>query len=58
MVEDEADKLIEMDRVVELALDKVQNHGMIFLDEIDKIALSGGRGNKGGSPDVSRGGVQ
>jgi ATP-dependent HslUV protease ATP-binding subunit HslU len=44
--------------VVELALDKVQNHGMIFLDEIDKIALSGGRGNKGGSPDISRGGVQ
>ncbi len=58
LTEEESDKLIDMDKVVELALDKVQNHGMIFLDEIDKIALSGGRGSRGNGPDVSRGGVQ
>jgi ATP-dependent protease HslVU ATPase subunit len=58
LVEEESDKLVDMDKVIELSLDKVQNHGMIFLDEIDKIALSGGRGSKSNGPDVSRGGVQ
>ena len=44
----------DMDKVIEKALDKVQNHGIVFLDEIDKIS---GRESKHG-PDVSRGGVQ
>ena len=50
---DEANKLIDMDKVIEIALDRVQNSGIIFLDEIDKIA---GRQTHG--PDVSREGVQ
>ncbi|MCB9526488.1 MAG: ATP-dependent protease ATPase subunit HslU [Myxococcales bacterium] len=54
---EEADKLVDMERVVELALERVQQSGIIFLDEVDKIALSGGRGG-GQGPDVSRGGVQ
>lgn len=51
----EASKLIDMDKVVEEALKKVEQEGIVFLDEIDKIATreSGGRG-----PDVSREGVQ
>lgn len=54
---EEADKLVDMERVVELALERVQQSGIIFLDEVDKIALSSGRGG-GQGPDVSRGGVQ
>ncbi|HLD73728.1 MAG TPA: ATP-dependent protease ATPase subunit HslU [Bdellovibrionota bacterium] len=50
---EEANKLIDMDKVIESALDRVQNSGIIFLDEIDKIA---GRQTHG--PDVSREGVQ
>ncbi len=50
----EAQKLVDMDRVVALALEKVQEHGIVFIDEIDKVAgREGGRG-----PDVSRAGVQ
>lgn len=50
----EAQKLIDMDEVVKIALTRVQNSGIVFLDEIDKIA-----GNEGKSgPDVSRQGVQ
>ncbi|MCA9540821.1 MAG: ATP-dependent protease ATPase subunit HslU [Myxococcales bacterium] len=56
---EESDKLVDMDRVVQGALDRVQNTGIIFLDEIDKIALGAGRGGGAGhGPDVSRGGVQ
>ncbi|MEZ4467852.1 MAG: AAA family ATPase, partial [bacterium] len=45
--------------VVQQALDRVQNQGIIFLDEIDKIAGGGRGGGDGGrGPDVSRGGVQ
>jgi ATP-dependent HslUV protease ATP-binding subunit HslU len=50
----ETDKLIDMDAVVAEALQRAQSHGIIFLDEIDKIA---GRSNHDG-PDVSREGVQ
>jgi ATP-dependent HslUV protease ATP-binding subunit HslU len=57
LTEEEADKLVDMESVTETALDRVQNQGIIFLDEIDKIALSNGRGG-GQGPDVSRGGVQ
>jgi len=55
LLADELDKLIDMDDVVNEALDRVEQMGIIFLDEIDKIAME--RGGVGG-PDVSRGGVQ
>ena len=56
LLEDEAYKLIDMDEVKEEAITKAENTGIIFIDEIDKIA---GGGKKGGSgPDVSREGVQ
>jgi ATP-dependent HslUV protease ATP-binding subunit HslU len=55
LMEEEAAKLIDMDEVKEEALRKAENSGIIFIDEIDKIAS----GYKGGSgPDVSREGVQ
>jgi ATP-dependent HslUV protease ATP-binding subunit HslU len=50
----EAEKLIDMDKVVQEALDRAQNRGIIFIDEIDKIA---GKESAVG-PDVSRQGVQ
>jgi ATP-dependent HslUV protease ATP-binding subunit HslU len=55
LVDEELKKLVDMDDVVNEALDRVENHGIIFIDEIDKIA--GERGQAGG-PDVSREGVQ
>ena len=55
LLEEEAAKLIDMDEVKEEALLKAENLGIIFIDEIDKIANSNG---KGGGPDVSREGVQ
>jgi ATP-dependent HslUV protease ATP-binding subunit HslU len=54
LVDEELKKLVDMDDVVNEALDRVENHGVIFIDEIDKIA--GERGTMG--PDVSREGVQ
>ena len=54
LIEEEAQNLVEMDRVVQLAIEKVEEAGIIFLDEIDKIA---GKDNRSG-PDVSREGVQ
>ncbi|MFH1139552.1 MAG: ATP-dependent protease ATPase subunit HslU [Pseudomonadota bacterium] len=54
LVQEESQRLIDMDKVVEIALDRVEQTGIIFLDEIDKIA---GREGKHG-PDVSREGVQ
>lgn len=55
LLADELDKLVDMDDVVNESLDRVEQMGIVFLDEIDKIA--GERGGVGG-PDVSRGGVQ
>ncbi len=52
---EEEQKLIDMDQVVKVALERVANSGIVFLDEIDKIA---GPERQGGGPDVSRGGVQ
>ncbi len=51
----EAEKLIDMDKVTQEALNRAQNRGIIFIDEIDKIAYKGGSGS---GPDVSRQGVQ
>ena len=54
MAQDEAQGLVDMDKVVKKAIKKVEQSGIIFLDEIDKIA---GR-NSAHGPDVSREGVQ
>jgi ATP-dependent HslUV protease ATP-binding subunit HslU len=53
--QEEAQKLVDMEEVVAEARSRVENSGIVFLDEIDKIA--GERGMTSG-PDVSRGGVQ
>lgn len=54
---EEAEKLVDMETVIREALARAQEEGIVFLDEIDKIAAGdGGRG--GGGPDVSREGVQ
>ncbi len=54
LVQEEEQKLIDMDQVTRIAIDRVESSGIIFLDEIDKIA-----GREGGhGPDVSREGVQ
>lgn len=57
LMEEETSKLIDMDEVKEEALEKAENTGIIFIDEVDKIA-GGGRGGNKGSADVSREGVQ
>lgn len=55
LLEEEAAKLIDMDEVKEEAIRKAENTGIIFIDEIDKVASSS---RKSGGPDVSREGVQ
>jgi len=54
LIQEEEQKLIDMDQVTRTALERVERNGIIFLDEIDKIA---GR-ESGHGPDVSREGVQ
>lgn len=55
--QEEVQKLIDMDKVIKEAISKVEESGIVFIDEIDKIAApSTGAGGKG--PDVSREGVQ
>lgn len=56
LLEEEAAKLIDMDEVKEEAIRRAEDAGIIFIDEIDKIAS--GSNKKGGGPDVSREGVQ
>ena len=55
LIGEESQRLIDMDRVIKSAIERVEHSGIIFLDEIDKIA---GRESGGRGPDVSREGVQ
>lgn len=57
LTKEEMDNLVDMDKVVKSALARTQETGIIFLDEIDKIASRGGMSGSQG-PDVSREGVQ
>ena len=54
LIEEEASRLIDMDNVTREAIERAGNSGIIFIDEIDKVAVSGSKGG----PDVSRQGVQ
>lgn len=54
LLQEEAQKIIDMDEVISEAIDRAEQTGIIFLDEIDKIAAK----ESGSGPDVSRGGVQ
>ncbi|MGB6369529.1 MAG: ATP-dependent protease ATPase subunit HslU [Atribacterota bacterium] len=54
LIYNETQKLIDMDEVIRAAIDRAENLGIVFIDELDKIA----RQEKSYGPDVSRGGVQ
>jgi ATP-dependent HslUV protease ATP-binding subunit HslU len=54
LLSEELDRLVDMDEVVDEALDRAETMGIIFLDELDKVASK----NAPGGPDVSREGVQ
>ena len=54
-IQEESEKLIDMDEVIKGAIDRAEQSGIVFLDEIDKIA---GYGSSSSGPDVSREGVQ
>jgi ATP-dependent HslUV protease ATP-binding subunit HslU len=55
LAQEEAEKLVDKDSLVREALERVQSNGIVFIDEIDKVALPAGQAQ---GPDVSRGGVQ
>ena len=57
LVQQELDRLLDKEQIQRQALQRVSQHGIIFLDEVDKIASTSG-GARGGAPDVSREGVQ
>ncbi|UUZ85919.1 ATP-dependent protease ATPase subunit HslU [Paenibacillus sp. P26] len=54
LTQEEAQKLLDMDEVIQESVRRAEQDGIIFIDEIDKICSSG----RGGGPDVSREGVQ
>jgi len=55
LIRDEQESLVDMEQISHKAIEKAQSSGIIFLDELDKVA---GRESGSGSPDVSREGVQ
>jgi len=55
LIKEEQDRMLDMDQIANIAIERVEQMGIIFLDEIDKIA---GREVSGGGPMVSREGVQ
>ncbi|SKA72054.1 ATP-dependent HslUV protease ATP-binding subunit HslU [Paucidesulfovibrio gracilis DSM 16080] len=55
LIQEESDKLIDMDKVMELARERVEQTGILFIDELDKVAA---RQDQGSGTDVSREGVQ
>ncbi len=57
LLDEEAEKLIDHEAAVQEAIERVQTQGIVFIDEIDKVATSASDG-RGGGPDVSREGVQ
>ena len=58
LLDEEAEKLIDHDAAVQEGLERMQTQGIVFIDEIDKVATASGDGKGGGGPDVSRQGVQ
>ena len=54
LVQEEAQKLLDMDEVIQESVQRAEHSGIIFIDEIDKIASAG----RGSGPDISREGVQ
>lgn len=54
LIQEEAQKLMDMDEVIQESIRRAEQSGIIFIDEIDKVASAG----RGGGPDVSREGVQ
>lgn len=59
LIREESDKLLDNDALVQEAIQRTQNHGIVFLDEIDKVCARSyeGSGGRGGA-DISREGVQ
>jgi ATP-dependent HslUV protease ATP-binding subunit HslU len=55
LISEESQKLIDMEEVLKDAISRIENQGIIFLDELDKVVNAGGRSS---GPDVSREGVQ
>jgi ATP-dependent HslUV protease ATP-binding subunit HslU len=57
LIQEESERLIDHEAVTDLARERVEQTGIIFIDEIDKIAVPASQGGRGG-PDISREGVQ
>ena len=58
LLEQETEKLLDEDKIISEAIERTEHTGIVFLDEIDKIATPEGAAGGKGSPDVSRQGVQ